>query len=390
MTAMPPSPPPPDRTIRRMLIAFGLISVVLVGVVVISVRNFNRTERSADWVNHTHAVILEVDAILSSVHATDSALRTYVMTNHPRDRSATQEALSSIGEHLEIAKALTRTEPALQAQLLQLAALVNQHADAAAKILLAAKLDHAEALRLLTVADTATVGAIGRGVNKLKSDQMALLAERDTASYLQSQTTRWTVWSGVALDVLLLAGVAWLMRNDIVARRHAATVLEEANVQLEVKVRERTAELTAANERLMSENLERRWSHQAMAHQLRYNQLIVNSLNDLVIVVTKALNISRVNPAVVHLTGSEAPELINRPLSSVVQLTDASDGTAALDPITLALREGRDLRGQSAQITSRGGRLTSARFNLFPVRDGDKVVGGVVILEIVHPQPATS
>ena len=326
MTATPNLPPPPDRTIRRMLFAFGLISAVLVGVVVIAVRNINRTERSADWVNHTHAVILEVDAILASVHAGDSALPTFVMTGDPRDRTTTREALSAVGEHLEIAKALTRDEPAPHAQLLQLETLITPHNDAVEKVLAASKTDHDEAVRLLKGADNATIGGIRRGVDKLKSDQMILLAERDTASYRQTQTTRWTVWTGVALDVLLLAGVAWLMRDDILTRRRAAAALEEANAQLETKVRERTAELSAANERLTSENLERRWAHQAMEHQLRYNQLIVNSLNDLVLVVTKALNISRVNPAVVHLTGSEPSALINRPLSSIVQLTGAPAG----------------------------------------------------------------
>ena len=376
-----PEPAPADRTIRRMLLSFGVISAVIVGVVVIAVRNISRAEQSADWVNHTHAVIQEADSIVASLHLSDSALRTYVMAGNASDRTTAQEALSAIAEHLEIAKALTRTEPSQHTQLLQLEPLVRQHTETAEKVLAAAKTDRAEAARLLLAADPAPVSGIRRGTERLKSDEMALLAERDTASYLQAQSTRWSVWTGVALDVLLLAGVAWLMRDDILARRRAATLLAEANTQLEAKVQERTAELSAANERLTEENLERRWAHQAMEHQLRYHQLIVNSLSDLVLVVTKALNISRVNPAVVHLTGSEPAALINRPLSSFVQLEGPPP---ALDPIALALREGRDLRDQPARIVDLLGRSTPVNFTIFPVRDGDKVVGGVVILEIGH------
>lgn len=380
MTA-PTELPPADRIIRRMLLSFALISAVISGVVIIAVRNINRTERSADWVNHTHAVIQELDAIVASLHLSDSALRTYVMTGNPRDQSATLEALSAIGEHLEIAKALTRTEPVQHTQLLQIEPLVGLHTSASEKVIAAARTDRAAATQLLVTADNDPMSGIRRHAAKLKADEMVLLAERDTASYLQAQTTRWTVWTGLTLDVLLLAGVAWLMRDDILARRRAAAILEEANTQLESKVRERTAELTTANARLTEENLERRWAHQAMEHQLRYHQLIVNSLNDLVLVVTKALNISRVNPAVVHLTGSEPAALINRPLSSFVKL----DGPpAALDPIALALREGRDLRDQPARVVDLLGRSTAVTFTIFPVRDGDKVVGGVVILEIGH------
>ena len=58
--------------------------------------------------------------------------------------------------------------------------------------------------------------------------------------------------------------------------------------------------------------------------------------------------------------------------------------------MVLALREGRDLRDQPARVINQRGESTPVRFTLFPVRDGDKVVGGVVILEIVSSQPGSS
>ncbi len=374
-----------------MLAFFALISAVLIAVVLIAVRNINRSELSADWVNHTHAVILEVDAVLSSVHVGDGALRTFVMAGDARDRAASREAFSAMSEHLEIAKALTRDEPAQNGQILRLETLANQRADLAQRVLAAWQNDPAAAIRTLTAADTevATMGEIRRVVEKLKADEMALLAMRDTASYLQAQTTRWTVWTGVVLDCLLLGGVAWLIRDDILARRRATTVLEESNALLESKVAARTAELLTANAKLTAENLEHRWAYQAAEHQLRYHQIVFNALNDPVLVITKAMNISRVNPAVVHLAGCEPSALIDRPLTSFVRLTDAA--VAKLDPLALALREGRDLRAQPAQLTDVSGRQTAVRLTLFPVRDGNKVVGGVVVLQLIAPAiPSTS
>jgi PAS domain S-box-containing protein len=384
MTAPSSAPPPVDPTIRRLLAFFAVISAVLVAVVVIAIRNINRAELGSDWVNHTHAVILEVDAVLASVHAAESAVRTFVMTGDARDLAAGRAAISEMSEHVEIAKALTQGEAAQNVQVVAIEKLVTQRAEFAQRILTAAASDRAAAANLLATADAsvATIGEIRRAVERLKGEEMALLAQRDTAAYLQAQTTRWTVWTGVALDVLLLGAAAWLIRDDIAARRRAATVLAEANAVLEIKVKERTAELSASNEKLLAENLEQRWAHQAAEHQLRYYQIVFNSLNDLVFVVTKAMNVSRVNPAVVSVTGSEPSALIDRPLANFVRL--AGDPGAKLEPMLRALREGRELRAQSASINDGNGQPVAVRLTLFPVRDRDKVVGGVVVLELLH------
>ena len=386
MNAIPSSPrPPADRALRRILTFFVAIAVVLVAVVAVAVRNINRSELSADWVNHTHAVILEVDGVLASVHAGDGALRTYVMTGDARDQAVGREAFAGMVEHLEIAKALTRGEPEQHAQVLRLEMLATQRADLAQRVFTARQSDRAEAGRTLVTADAnnTTMSEIQRAVEKLKAEEMALLAERDRASYLQAQTTRWTVWSGVALDVALLGGVAWVIREDLRIRRRAAAALEEANLQLEARVRDRTAELSAANSQLTAENLEQRWAHQASEHQLRYHQMIFNAINSPVLVVTKALNISRVNPAVVRTSGLEPAVLIDQPLANLVKLPELP--TAQFDALALALREGRELRGQPAVLLAAQGRQIAVQLTLFPMRDRDKVVGGIVVLEIVSP-----
>lgn len=380
-----------DKTIRRVLLFFLLISAVLLVVAVGAVRNISRSMASSDWVNHTHAVMLELEGLRSDLYFGDGAMHTFVLTGDPRDQAACRNAIANVGEHLEIAKALTRQEPDQSGQVIQLESLVNPRVTFMREVLAARESGNTEAVRSLLDADAgrSAIQEIQQKVKKLKDDEMALLTQRDTASYLQAQATRWTVWTGVVLDVLLLGGVAWLVRDDIAARQRAALALEEANEQLEARVRERTAELVAANAKLSSENLERRWANQALEHQLRYNHLIINSITDLVFVITKPLNISRINPAVVHQTGFELTELVDQPLQRVVRLADEGSGDepAIFDPIARALNEGRDLHAQAAVLSDRQNRLTPVRFSLFPLRDRDKVVGGVVILQVTSTPP---
>jgi PAS domain-containing protein len=380
-----------DPAIRRVLAVFSLITAILIFVAVMAVRNINHAAAANDWVNHTHAVILETGEILSTARAGAGALRAYAIGGDSGDREAAREALAELAEHVEVAKALTRAESAEEAQVQRLETLAGQ-LDALGTAVLAARTaeQSADLPALLARPEWRVTAEIRRVVAKLRDDQMTVLADRDRASYLQAQTTRWTVWSGVALNFLLLAGSAWLIRDDIAARRRAAAVLQEANEQLEARVRERTAELAAANQQLKSENLERRWANEALEHQIRYNQVIVDSIGDAVFVLTKSLNISRINPAVVHLTGLDAPKLVNRPLSSVVRRVagDASAGAPLFDPLQQALREGRDLRDLPGEAQDKFGQTKSVRFSLFPLRDRDKVVGGVVIVHAERPAPA--
>lgn len=375
-----------DKTIRRILGFFAVISAVLVVIAVVSVRNIKRSMTSSDWVNHTHATILEINGVLSSLRVGDAAVLTYVVTGDPQNRVASREAFSDVAEHLELAKALTRDEPAQHEELVRLETLVDERVEFSRDLLAARQSDKPDAVRTLLATDAGAeaLGKIQRGVEDLTNEEMSLLDDRDRTSYVQAQTTRWTVWAGVAVDVILLGGVAWLISDDIAARRRAAAVLQEANDVLEARVRERTAALTSANERLTAENLERSWLNESQEHQLRYNQLIINSISDLVFVLTKAMNISRINPAVVRLTGFEAQDLVNKPFSSVARLADGdrAAGAALFDPIARALAEGRDLRDQPALVEDKNGRITPVRLMLFPLRDRDKVVGGVAILHL--------
>lgn len=173
--------------------------------------------------------------------------------------------------------------------------------------------------------------------------------------------------------------------NDEVGRLTRSFLLMQETLKknqlLEASVRERTADLGAANEKLSIENLERRWVNQALEHQRRYDQLIVNSISDLVLVLTKALNISRINPAVGHETGWEPQELINSHLSRLVRLAEEAPGEA--DPLQRALKDGRDLRDRAALMEVKRGRRIPVRLTLFPLRDRDNVVGGIVIIQVV-------
>lgn len=374
-----------DKTILRVLALFGVVLAVLVFVAYAALRNINRAAASSDWVNHTHAVIMEADALRSSFHAGEGALRTFLLTGEPRDLAATREAFGDMSEYFEVVKALAGDESEHAPKFARLQVLFTERMEFAKQVVAAREQDDAATVRRLLAASAASEATqeITRLIEKLQLAEKELLTARDKVSYLQAHTTRWTVFSGLAINFLLLAGAAWLIRDDIAARQRAATLLAEANATLETKVRERTAELVASNAKLRAENQERQWGNHALEHQLRYNQLIINSITDLVVVLTKMCNVSRVNPAVTQWTGWSAAEMINQPLLRIVRLKPSAGGPAAADPISLALKAGREIHEQPAEILAKDGRVAPARLSLYPLRDRDKVVGAVVTIHLL-------
>ena len=123
--------PPPDKTFRRLLACLLIVAVVLLGVVVVSLRNTGQSVAAAAWVNHTHALRAEVAGIVSSLHEAEAALRTYLISGDARDQSAYRAAFSDLAEHVDVTKALTRTDPAASAKIGQLEELLAKRADLA-------------------------------------------------------------------------------------------------------------------------------------------------------------------------------------------------------------------------------------------------------------------
>ena len=92
------------KIIRRLVVLFVVIAAILVVVAVVAVRNINRAVAGSDWVNQTHAVILELGEIRSAFHASDAAVRTLAVTGNEQDESVGREAVANLAEHVAVAK----------------------------------------------------------------------------------------------------------------------------------------------------------------------------------------------------------------------------------------------------------------------------------------------
>ncbi len=377
-----------DHVEKRVAALFFLMLVILAAVAWAAVNNIQNSKDKSDWVNHTHAVLQRATDISGYLHAGDAFMNAYLLSGAQRDQdNYRRDGYYAMLEALTDAKALTRrdrTEEAQHGEFLQLEKLLLQHLAACKALVLAREQGGVDGARQAALAhpEAESTDEIDRLIANLKQLENRLLSQRDQEAKKQADDTTHLIYAGVVVNFALLLFASMLIRDDLHARRLAATAMAQANAQLEAKVQERTAQLVQSNQALKKENLERRWSYQALDHQFRYNQLIVNAISEMVFVVSKALNVSRVNPSVTHLTQWEEQDLISQSIGRVLQLPP--DGPA--NPILAALNEGRELQERPAVVLTKSGATIPVRFNLVPLRDDNKVVGGVLTVRpTAHP-----
>jgi CHASE3 domain sensor protein len=363
-----------DKFEQRAVGFFVLMAAFFVCITLFAVKTPQEAAKSSAWVNKTHDFIIEVNAVLSSLHAGESSFFTWLQNSDSRDQNAYRHAYTEMLEHLEKAKAMTRSgaEKELQgSQILELENLIGKHVDF---IRPAAKTRKQTSPAVLP--DAASMDTIEQLVKNITDQENNLLMQRDQDSHLKARAVRRMLYAGAGVNFVLLLFAAWLLRDDLAVRRRATHDLQEINAALEAKVQALTDELLKSNQALKQENLERRWSNQALEHQLRYNQLIINSIDELVFVISKALNISRINPAVSHHTHWEPQDLVAQSLDRVLQLN------ATPNPIADALREGREIKDRDALLLTKSGPAAPVRYSMVPLHDQDKVVGAVVTVRI--------
>lgn len=214
----------------------------------------------------------------------------------------------------------------------------------------------------------------------------------DEAEFLKSQSAfRSLALAFLAATLLILAGIViGVVRHALrpLGPLAAATgEIARGNLDCEIAPPARPDEIgllaqafRTMRDALKAQHLERRWAAQAMEHQLRYNQLIIDSIGELVLVLTKALNISRINPAVTRTAGYTSAELLKAPLARVVRLVGAE--SADLSSLAAAMKDGRTLQDVAVTLVAKDGATALARLTLAPLFDNNRVVGGVVTLRV--------
>lgn len=118
------------------------------------------------------------------------------------------------------------------------------------------------------------------------------------------------------------APVSRVVLIDITQRKQAQAVLEQAHDTLERQVKERTAELTAANKQLQSEIDERKQVEEALRASEEQFRVAFEEAGAAMVITVGDGSIARVNAAFAHLTGYSREDMVGMPFLDVISTED--------------------------------------------------------------------
>lgn len=171
------------------------------------------------------------------------------------------------------------------------------------------------------------------------------------------------------------------LRREVEERERAEHALEEARILLELRVQERTAELTEANLKLAEEIESHKRTGLALFNEKQRAVVTLESIGDGVITTNIDSHITYMNPIAEKMTGWSNVEAAGLPLLQVFRIVNESTRKLVPNPVDLVLEHG-ELYGLANHtlLIGRHGVEYAIEDSASPIRDNDGTILGVVLV----------
>ncbi len=338
----------------RLGFAFALACLAVIGVV--SYLSVVRLKENAASVERTHEVRNSLELLLAAATDSETAERGYVITGDESYLEPYRQAGAVVDGQTRRLRELTADNRAQQQRLDSVVALVTDRL-AILRAVIELRQDQGFAAaqgEILTGKGKQFHDRIRRLIGQMEDTETFLLKEREQRANRSSNVAQAIVIGGGVLACGLVALALLAIRRDFAGRTRAERALRDARDQLELRVRQRTAELEKAGE-----------TNAQLAS-------IIESSDDAIAGKNLDGLITSWNPGAQRLFGYSAQEALGKPMAMLIPPERASE-----EPTILArIAHGEATDHFETLRIGKDGRRIDVSVTISPIRDSQgRIIG---------------
>ena len=326
------------------VIGFGLTLAVLLVGGLLGYINAGRLAENSQWVAHTHEVIGELEALLSTLKDAETGQRGYLLTEDEKYLESYDDALQRVGAEVARLKELTSDNPDQQARLAVLDKKMGVRLDELKQtVALMKKGDRPAALKVVRSGTGKThMDELRREIAIMQQAEHDLLRKRADESAISYHTTVLSILLPAIIGVVLVGVVFYLSQRNIRQRQRAAEVLAEQKERL---------------------------------------RTTLASIGDAVISTDAEGNVTYMNAVSETLTGWKNDEASGVPLTQVFNIVNESTRQPVENPALRALKEGTIVGlANHTVLIAKDRTERPIDDSASPIRDADGKLVGVVLV----------
>ncbi len=211
---------------QKLYAGFGLVLLVIVGLVLSTWRGFDQVDSTVKKNIHTYNVINESASLLASLINIETGMRGFALTGREQFLAPLTAGESSFQTHFAQLRQLTRDNPAQQRRLDQLQALhdqwlredIDSSVELRRQVSSGARGLDAVVEQIAAGRDKAKMDAMRQLLDDIRGEESALLEQRTVAMNSAKSMSLTILLLGGLLATVLSVGVAFAMSRSIAGR----------------------------------------------------------------------------------------------------------------------------------------------------------------------------